>query len=384
MTRLKLYTDPKNPIFVPGKYSLGVPNPYEMHDMFAILEKDKWEFVDDISKADVIPCLFYRWDHKFAAGVNQLVRRDQTLLVMNLFHNDNFMTKNWLRSFDWDIVRSLRCRTLIVHNNNLDTADPKYIFYDILFNRQKYYFFDMDKNFDPSQKVWTRMAKREFYTFGPIDKQLSPESKKFLCLNRLYWEEHIVREQKTLRQLLKDKFMGKNDVFLSDPTNNIFFYPNHAEDNKIDVTQSSGTWYPAADFYYNNSYVSVYIESVVKSSDGSEIFCSTEKTLDPLLKGNFILPFSNHNFISGLRKFYGFRFPDWIDYSYDEIEDFDERMLQYSKSVDKLYNTPIEVLHQHYIDDKNILEHNRQVIRTLPYSSLYDSVVRSRNAFDWN
>lgn len=379
MTRLKLYTAPNSPVFMPGKSDW-----YHVHDMFAWIEKDKWEFVQDIRHADVIPSIYYKWNNAFVNNVNKLVHKDQIVLAMNLFHNDNYMTKRWFREADWDMARKLKCRTLIVHNNILDNDDPKYICYDILFNRQKYYFFDMDKEFDPRHKVWTWNSKPEFYSFGPIEKHLSPESKKILCLNRLYWSNDEVRNQKTLRELLKQKFQGKHDVFLSDPSNNIFFYPNNAEHNNIKVLDSGGTWYPAADFYYNNSYVNVYIESVTHSGIDNDMVCVTEKTFDPMIKGNFVLPFSSYKFIDILKRKYGFRFPDWIDYSYDDIEDLDCRAEKYMESVNKLYDTPIEVLHDYYLRDRDILEYNRQLIKRLPYSSLYDSVVRSRKLLHWD
>ena len=381
MTRLKLYADPYSSIFVPDtpdRISF-----YHQHDMFAIIEKDKWELVYDIAEADVIPSILVDWDQNFLDHLDKTVREDQILIVMNLFHNDDHMTDTWFRSPDWDIVRNRKQRTLLVHNNNYDTSDPKYVFYDIMLNRQKYYMFDMDDDFDPNQKIWTRNSKREFYTFGPIEKTLSNDSKKILCLNRLYWEESIVKKQKHLRTMLRETFHNKDDVYLSDPRNNVFFYPNHAENNTIDIRNSGGTWYPAADVYYNTSYVNVYIESVVDSANGGKIFCASEKTYDPFIKGNFVLPFSTQYFIRELKHWYGFRFPDWIDYSYDEIADFDQRVESYMESVRKVYSMDIETLHQHYINDKDILEHNRNLIKELPYSGLHDKVLNSARQFGW-
>jgi hypothetical protein len=381
MTRLKLYADPNSPIFVPEN-----PNGstcYLQHDMFAVIEKNKWEFVQDITQAQVIPCVLEEWDQNFLDYLDHTVREDQILMVMNLFHNDDHMTDTWFRGPSWDIVRNRKQRTLIVHNNNHDTLDPKYIFYDIMFNRQKYYMFDMEEDFYPESKVWTRNSRPEFYTAGPIEKTLSTNSKKILCLNRLYWDESIIKKQKKLRTMLQETFQNKDDVYLSDPRNNYFFYPNHSENNTIEVLTSGGTWYPAADIYYNTSYVNVYIESVVDSADGGNIFCASEKTYDPFVKGNFILPFSTPNFVNYLKSWYGFKFPDWIDYSYDEVTDFDQRVELYMESVRKVYSIDLETLHHHYVKDKAILEHNRNLINQLPYSSLHDKVVDSATQFGW-
>lgn len=382
--RLKLYKDVDNLLFSYPSSAAPFSNIVEYHDIYARVEKDKWEFTTDITKADVIPCLLNdNWGSEFISLLNKLIRPDQILIVMNLFHNDEYMTTDWFRGPAWNIVRNLKHRTLIVHNNNYDINDPKYIFYDILFNRQKYYCFDMEPDFIPRNKVWTRDSEPEYYQLGPIDKQLTEQSKKILCLNRLYWDDSIVKRQKTLRMMLKEKFQNNEDVFLSDPSKGTFFYPNKSENNTIKVLNSAGTWYPAADRYYNSSYVNVYIESVTHRMTTGEIFCATEKTYDPLMKGNFILPFSTPGFIRGLKEMYGFKFPDWIDYAYDDIDDVRTRIDSYLRSVDKICNMDIENLHQHYLNDKHILEHNRNVIHSTPYSSLHDKVLQSASHFGW-
>ena len=377
MTRLKLYADPNSTIF-------STTSCFEPHDLFARIERDKWELVYNLEEAEVIPCIAYTDNEEFINLLDNTVREDQILIVMNLFHNDNYMTSDWFRSSVWDKIRNLRCRTLIIHNNNYDTLDPKYIFYDILFNRQKYYMFGMEEDFYPNTKLWTYNAKREYYTFGPIDKRLTKDSKKILCLNRLAWPKKwrfgkriIARTQ--LAKVLADE----QDIYLSDPNVNNFFYPNQYEEGTIDVLYSGGTWYPAADFYYNSSYVSAYIESVTSADGSGNIFCATEKTYDPLVKGNFILPFSSPNFIEGLKNWYGFRFPQWIDYSYDEVTDFNKRLLLYSESVKKICQMDLETLHQHYINDKDILDHNRNRFLEIQYSGLHDKVVESATYFGW-
>ena len=373
MTRLKLYADPNSTIF-------SATSCFEPYDLFVRIEKDKWELVYDLSEAEVIPCLAYTDNEEFINLLDNTVREDQILIAMNIFHNDDRMTDEWFRSSVWDKIRNLRCRTLIIHNNNYDTLDPKYIFYDIMFNRQKYYMFDMEEDFYPNTKLWTYNAKREYYTIGPIDKVLTKDSKKILCLNRLAWPKKwrfgkriIARTQ--LAKVLADE----QDIYLSDPNVNNFFYPNQYEEDTINVQHSGGTWYPAADFYYNSSYVSAYIESV---TDGNTFFAS-EKTYDPLAKGNFILPFSAPNFIEGLQNWYGFRFPQWIDYSYDEVKDFNKRLLHYSESVKKICQMDLETLHQHYINDKDILDHNRNRFLEIQYSGLHDKVVESARHFGW-
>ena len=71
---------------------------------------------------------------------------------------------------------------------------------------------------------------------------------------------------------------------------------------------------------------------------------------------------------------YGFLVPDWIDYSYDNIEDNEERFIAFSKSLEKYLQYSTEDLLQLYNKDYYILEHNRNVFWDRPYDSLYQKV----------
>jgi hypothetical protein len=102
-----------------------------------------------------------------------------------------------------------------------------------------------------------------------------------------------------------------------------------------------------------------------------------------LIKGNFPLIFSGPNVISNLKKYYDFKFPDWIDYSYDSIDDLEQRFEAYLQSIKKIATIPLNELHNLYLQDKHILEHNRNVFFSKPYDSLYDKVEKSIDALGW-
>lgn len=371
MTKLKLYADPNSIVFSPT-------HKFNAYDLFARLEQDKWEFVYDLAEADVIPCIMDFSSEQFVDLLNEKVKKDQILLILNLFHSDDHMTHQWMLN----LTQSFNRRFLIVHSNNYITDDPKCIFYDIMLNRQKFYMFDMDEDFSPEDKIWTHCSKREYYSHGPIAKCLSNDDKKILCLNRLGSSKYALMKQQILRRHLNKIFTDSSDVYLSDPHKNVFFYPNGYNNDSLNV-RPGGTWYPAADIYYNTSYVSVYIESVIDSLNTGDIFCASEKTYDPLFKGNFILPFSSPNFIQKLQDWYGFKFPNWINYSYDSVFNFNKRLLLYLEAVNEVHHLSLDALHQHYIDNRDILEYNRNRIKEIPYSTLYDKVVDSAKYFGW-
>jgi len=69
----------------------------------------------------------------------------------------------------------------------------------------------------------------------------------------------------------------------------------------------------------------------------------------------------------------GFRFPDFIDYSYDNIEDVRWRFAVFQKLVKDTLRLPWAKLYQ---DNFDIIEHNRNQLYNLDYDrsilKLYD------------
>jgi hypothetical protein len=89
----------------------------------------------------------------------------------------------------------------------------------------------------------------------------------------------------------------------------------------------------------------------------------TEKTFEPLIKGHFVLPFANPGTVDRILDL-GFRLPDFIDYSYDEILNVDERFTAFKKVVVNAMQLDWNNL---YIKNKDIIMHNRQQLFDLDY-----------------
>jgi hypothetical protein len=92
----------------------------------------------------------------------------------------------------------------------------------------------------------------------------------------------------------------------------------------------------------------------------------TEKSFDPLIQGNFVLPFGYPGLIKDILS-YGFKLPNWIDYSYDSISDDNDRFYVYMESLKKLNDLPFDHLFNMATNDKAILEHNRSIFYSRPY-----------------
>jgi hypothetical protein len=148
-----------------------------------------------------------------------------------------------------------------------------------------------------------------------------------------------------------------------------------SENPIADKFLKDGGWYPVANRYYQTTFYSIYCETIPGMAEHSYPYKSiTEKTWDPLIKGHFILPFGYQGLVDHIRS-YGFKLPDWIDYSYDYIENDDLRFEAFIKSAEKLLEYSIYDLQRFHEKDRDMLLHNRRLFWEKPYDSLYDKVV---------
>jgi len=112
---------------------------------------------------------------------------------------------------------------------------------------------------------------------------------------------------------------------------------------------------PPHNLYYQHTFVSIYAETI----EWGTTWAITEKTYDAMIKGHFILPFSNQGFVALLQQD-GWLLPGFIDYSYDAIQNNDLRFLAYLQEVDRLLAIDRDQWHQLRRDNLDILIYNRQ------------------------
>ena len=372
---MKLYYDRR----VPSLFHEGII----CQDTDFLIEQDKWLFTSNVSDADIIPCSF----SKFCEGDLPALNDDQILMVYYIETSGAHVSPEYCRQL---IINSpmQHKKTIYIHTNALDTTDTKYIHYDIMFNRQKLFATDYDDDICSGNKCWIWGAPKYTYSLSPINKEFSTDNKLFFCPVRVLDNQrsttNLVGNFNDTKESLRNHLIQLNaNMYLSDPVNGVFFEPNGWKDNPEVAhfeTRTGGRWYPAADHYYETSYVSVCVESLYQESN---IFYPCEKYFDPLLKGNFPLVFAPAHTIQRMKDYYGFVFPDWIDYSYDNIEDIEQRFVSYLDSVTKVSRMSLEDIHQLYVKDKSILEHNRNVFFTKPYDSLYQKVKNAVTQLGW-
>lgn len=220
-------------------------------------------------------------------------------------------------------------------------SNPNVVFNDFLWNRTKAYYTKYQ--FGPQTRLWYH-AGPEYYIVP--NQAISVKSKIFIAPNNTH------ANSRTYRSRIVD-YLTNNYADLG------FLTPLITETCEL----FSGPGYrPPHSDYYLNSCISIYGETI-ESGPGT---CVTEKTWDALIRGHFILPFSNTGFISYLRT-QGIQFPNWIDYSYDSIQDNDLRYEAYQAEINRLLKWSIDIWRTRYHDNFGIIRHNQDLLYTRPY-----------------
>jgi hypothetical protein len=273
------------------------------------------------------------------AKTNNLNVGAKRLIISDLLNYDDCNNQDWI-----DVINSCQREVICLTNNQklVDVLDCKVIVYDFLFNRTKLYYFDTEKAKSNANNLW---YYTDSYTLNSVnDKQII---KHFVSLTRRIFG---IREQ--FVDYLIENFVERG--YIGCLTKNKFI-PG-------DDTSKFMRYNPIPNQIYNNTFASIYTESTFSSNT---IFHATEKTFEPLLKGNYILPFSNPNFVENLKSTYGFIFPSIIDYSYDTELDSTRRFDKFLNSINSFCNLSIDDVIDSY--DQNIAKHNRQIFIDRPY-----------------
>ena len=228
------------------------------------------------------------------------------------------------------------------------TDEPKILFNDYLFNRTKSYYL----NYPFSAKTKWYFCYQSDYVI-PTVYEASSKNKIFVAPNNI-GHELIYRTK--LKDFLKIKYMDYGYLGCpSDPT------VGKLQPNTL-LPAASG-YRPPANRYYEDSFISIYGETI----EYGTTFAATEKTFDPLIKGHFILPFSNYKFRDFITNHYGFKLPDFIDYSYDDIEDAATRYEKYQDEIQRLLLLSLDEWRQYWTENLWIIKHNQQIFFDRPY-----------------
>lgn len=351
---------------------------YHSHFLPFDLERRKWQWSRKMIDCDVIPVINKSSISEIQSQIDYIrpMYNDQTILILNLFHVDESTDTYDQHNYQLSLWKELTENVIIVHTNLENKSN---IFYDFLWNRQKCYFTEYD-NFSLHNRVWTWGANIEMFQLDNIEK--SGEMKRFVSPNRIYRDPIKINHPRIKARSKLKELLSLYDGYISDPQMQQILEPQQRFGIDILLKGQGGTWWPVANRYYNSSYISIYVETITTGFHTKTI---TEKTWDPLIKGHFILPYGYHGMINDILS-YGFKLPEWIDYSYDQEKDDDSRWKNYERSVKNVLSKSLTEIDELYQKDKEILLHNRNVFFTRPYDTLYDKIkiFRSKHTADKN
>jgi len=281
-------------------------------------------------------------------------KRANKILHLDLWHNiDN----------QFDRINDLlkRPNVWVVANVYGDFQHERYCAVDFLFNRTRAYY---------QQYPWASGVKRWYWQeFAYQDFDLpdsSAKSRIFLAPNkthngRCHWRSQLVDT------LLRYQHLGH--IGNADQRSHLYLYCHHEQPWARSLDQLSGPtttkwlgYSPPHNLYYQDTFISIYGETV-ESGTGTVV---TEKTYDPLIKGHFVLPFSSAGFIKHLKGL-GYRFPSFIDYSYDAIVNDVDRYSAYQQEVHRLLTQSHGTWCDWWDSNLDILLHNKRFMHERAY-----------------
>ena len=334
------------------------------------IEDHLWQYVSDPADADIIPVMIWSTVDEI---INELapIYTGQTLAILNLFHmgdNQDFELNTDMLAKQFS---TLTDRVTVVHQNQKN-LNPKHVYYDIMWNLEKAYFVDnMFQKYPVGTWLW--YSTERSYALNEI------LSNKINCVNYLsptrFYKEYAEEPRMIARRMLLD-ILKDYQGYYPNESNGYFLKPEDCNPSidSVHVNKGSSCWLPAANHYYETSYVSIYVESV---TTGELAGCITEKTYDPLIKGHFILPFGYSGLVKDIHA-RGFQLPNWIDYSYDYIADWQTRLDAWLSEAKRICEMESQFLTQCWISDFNIIKHNRELFTTRGYHELHGQLRTQR------
>ena len=284
--------------------------------------------------------------------------RSQVMLDLAVFHNYENQGKEL---------------KLKVHDNSglviiTNLVDPRVqhkniVFSDFLFNRTKAYYSQYP--FGVGTRPWYHDGEHGYINI-PLQRA---ESKQciFVSACRTYHGDRIYRTRlfKLLENYKQLGYLGNGDHHETALYAHSDF-PGHnleqLESEKTIPAKRIQGYRPPHNEYYKNTFISIYGETIEFGSTTAV----TEKTWDPLIKGHFILPFSNAGFVGYLYSI-GIQFPDFIDYSYDTINDDEKRFAAYSDEVKRLLALDLDSWRALWDNNLHILLANKRYFYNRDY-----------------
>jgi hypothetical protein len=275
--------------------------------------------------------------------INAQARAKSTVIFYDLVNTGDYEHTKFME-FVSNYDHPNKVYLTVNQSKNLRLANVKIVPWDFMWNRFKLYY---SQSVPWDTRVLHHYAGPDRYQTVELDFD-KLRNKKFLSM---CGREYGIR--KNLFELVSQYEQG--------------YTSNRSRGITVEPEEIRGAFSPVPNRYYLDSYFSIYVESNCIRNDLLHI---TEKTYEPLLKGHFVLPVSNPGTIKQLKQ-QGFLFPDFIDYSFDQIEDVWQRFESITQEFKKLLELDLKQL---YVDYRQLLLHNQQVFFTTDYDRRIETI----------
>jgi hypothetical protein len=328
--------------------------------------------VEDPKHSDVIPVML-ETDERILEKQREIWERVvpstacATVLVMSVFWADDGKdTPLFVDTCLDELYGWIPQKKLYVHTA-LDLEHPQAVFYDCLLRRTQAMF--RDQQWQHLGSHWLEHADRSLFDLAdiPLTKKIA---RTFLAPIRIYPDNPSPRMayRRKLRDYFQNRTQSKTAYFTQEHTPLPAQSANPPQNHQLSSLEGS-VWQPIHNSIYENTLASAYVETIPLGPNRTV----TEKTWDPLVKGHFVLPFAYPGFLKDLHA-YGVKLPEFINYDYDCVNDHRERFKRYLQELERLRLIPIKHKQRLYLDNREILEHNRKIVLEQPVQTLRDAL----------
>lgn len=246
---------------------------------------------------------------------------------------------NKFKKFIWEFDHPCKVYLTVNQSPNLDMGPGvTLVQWDFMWNRIKAYYTEPV----PTELHLHHYAHKKY---TPVDLDFSYlKSRKFLSM--------LGREYGYRKPYYEFIMPHCDKGYVSNRTRGI----------TLEEQEVTGAYTPVPNSFYEDSYFSTYVESNCTQRDLIHI---TEKTFEPLIKGHAILPFTNPGAIKRLQTL-GFKMVDFVDYSFDSIQEVDKRFAMVQEEFLRLLTLDLDTL---YKSNQTVIMYNQECINTIPYDN---------------
>ena len=308
--------------------------------MFFDLNGENYCIVEDDRDGPVDVLVTYPWYRRDEADQQRVQYRHKIAVELDLWHGFESCIAQYNQSGSYHTNNYM----ITVSGTDSTVHNPNILPLEFSFNRLKAYYSQFQ--FSPG---WIPYYYNGPHTYiAPRLMDATNKSRIFVApINTSNARaDHPVRARTAVAQLLRQKYYNLghmsnySEQHPQDYLHSHYAFPtiNNVHDVKSQPINPKAVFYgtPPHNAYYEDTFISIFGETM--ESGTTQVI--TEKTYDPMIKGHFILPFSTPHFCDMLRS-RGILLPDFIDYSYDQVEDYDQRLEQWLTEVERLLSMPI-------------------------------------------